>query len=88
MLHFASFGLGFTCLIAACFVVARGVRAVGPGPAARASRTFGIVVLVALAATFATAGSAAAVAAIYITVVAGRAWLAFVAATLRRSTVH
>ena len=85
VLHMASFGVGFLCLIAACFVVARGLAALGRRRAAAASRAAGAVTLAGVAATFATAGSPAAVAAVYLAVVVGWAWLAMVAARLAAS---
>jgi Protein of unknown function (DUF998) len=84
VLHMASFGVGFLCLIAACFVVARGLAALGQRRPAAGSRIGGLVILGGVAASFATAGSSAAVAAIYVAVVAGWAWLAAVATGLRR----
>jgi Protein of unknown function (DUF998) len=82
VLHLASFGAGFLCLIAACFVVARGLAALGRRRAAATSRAGGAVVLAGVAASFATAGSGAAVAAVYVAVAAAWAWLAWVAARL------
>jgi hypothetical protein len=83
VLHMASFGVGFLCLTAACFVVARALAAIGQPRAAKASRISGLVMLAAIVATFAISGSSAAVAAIYVAVVIGWAWLATLATQLR-----
>jgi hypothetical protein len=83
-LHMASFGVSFLCLIAACFVAARALAAIGRAPAARASRIGGVVMLAAIVASFGTAGSSAAVAAIYVAVVIGWVWLAALTRWLRR----
>jgi uncharacterized protein DUF998 len=79
MLHFASFGVGFLGLIAACFVVSSGLSALGRRGAAVASRVAGAVILAGVLASFATTGSGAAVAAIYVAVVTAWTWLAALA---------
>jgi Protein of unknown function (DUF998) len=88
MLHLASFGVGFVCLIAACFVVARALAALGQQQPARLSRLSGGVVLAGVAASFATAGSTTAVAAVWVAVVAAWAWLAVTATRLYSQTAH
>ncbi len=82
VLHMVSFGVGFLCLIAACFVVARGLAALGQPRSAVLSRSSGLVILAGVAASFATAGSATAVAAVYVAVVVAWSWLAVMAARL------
>ncbi len=82
VLHIASFGVSFLSLIAACFVVARGLAALGRRRPAATSRIAGLVILAGIAASFATAGSSAAVPAIYVAVVTSWAWLAAVAVRL------
>jgi hypothetical protein len=82
VLHMATFGVGFLCLIAASFVVARGLAALGPGRSAAYSRISGLVILAGVAASFATAGSTTALVALYVAVVVGWAWLAVTAARL------
>lgn len=88
MLHMASFGAGFLCLIAACFAVARGLSALGYRGSARFSRLASLIMLGGVAASFATAGTATAVAAVWIAVVAAWAWLAVTAARLRPQIRH
>jgi hypothetical protein len=86
MLHLASFGIGFLCLIVACFAVAGGLAALGERGSARVSRLSGVVVLGAVAASFATTGTSAAVVAVWVAVVVAWAWLAVTAARLRART--
>jgi hypothetical protein len=83
VLHMLSFGVGFLCLIAACFVVARGLVALGRSRAASFSRISGLVILAGVAASFGTAGSSTALAFLSIAVLAAWAWLAIVAERLR-----
>jgi Protein of unknown function (DUF998) len=82
VLHMASFGVGFLCLIAACFVVARGLAALGQRRSATYSRIGGYVILASVAASFATAGSTTALVALYLAVVVAWSWLAVTAARL------
>jgi hypothetical protein len=75
-LHLASFSVGFSCLTAACFVLARGFAASGHTGSATRSRVAGYLILGSVAVSFATSGSAAAVVALYVAVVTAWAWLA------------
>jgi hypothetical protein len=86
MLHLAGFGVGFLCLIAACFVVARGLAAPGQRRSTVFSRVSGLVMLGAVAASFATAGTTTALAAVWVAVVVGWTWLAVTAVRLRAQT--
>jgi Protein of unknown function (DUF998) len=86
VLHMLSFGVGFLCLIAACFVVARGLAAVGQPRSAAFSRISGSVILVGVGASFATSGSSTALAALWVAVVVAWAWLAVTATRLREPT--
>jgi Protein of unknown function (DUF998) len=81
-LHMVSFGIGFLCLITACFVVARGLAALGQRRPAAFSRTSGLVILAAVAASFVAAGSGTALVAIYVAAAVGWGWLVVVAARL------
>jgi len=83
VLHMVGFGVGFVCLIAACFVVARALAALGRPKLAVYSRSSGFVVLAGIAGSFATTGSATALAFIWLAVVTAWSWLAVVAARLR-----
>jgi hypothetical protein len=86
MLHLASFGVGFLCLIVACFAVASGLVALGRLRSALFSRLSGLAMLAGVAASFATAGTTTAVVAVWIAVVVAWAWLAVTAAGLRAQT--
>ncbi len=86
MLHFASFGIGFLCLIVACFAIGRGLAALGQRRSAVFSRLCGVLMLGGVAASFATTGTPAAVAAVWSAVVIAWAWLAVTAARLHAQT--
>jgi hypothetical protein len=88
MLHLAGFGVGFLCLIVACFAIARGLAALGQRRSAAFSRLGGVVMLGGVAASFATTGTSAAVAAVWVAVVVAWAWLAVTAARLSSQTTH
>jgi hypothetical protein len=84
LLHIVSFGVGFLCLIAACFVIGSGLAALGHRRSALYSRASGVVILLAVAASFSAQGTAFALSALYLAVVAAWAWLAVMAASLYR----
>lgn len=86
LLHMASFGTGFLCLIAACFVVARGLTARGRRRAAVSSRITGLVLLVCVVATFATSGTTVALIALWAAVVLAWAWTTGISAHLMTTT--
>ena len=82
VLHMLSFGIGFGCLIAACFVLARALTALGRRGPAVYSRSSGFAILAGVAASFATAGSSAALAFLWAAVIVTWSWLAVMAARL------
>jgi hypothetical protein len=84
-LHMLSFGIGFLSLIAACFVVARALTALGRRGPAVYSRSSGFVILAGVIGSFATAGGATALAVLWVAVLAAWAWLAVIAARLTTS---
>jgi hypothetical protein len=86
LLHLASFGVGFLCLIVVCFVVARGLAALGQRRSALFSRVAGVVVLAGVLASFATTGTTAAVVAVWVAVMAAWAWLAVTAQNIRNNS--
>lgn len=79
MLHFAAGGIGFACLAAACFVLARRFRAEGRRRWTAASRLVGAVFLTGFAAVASGAGMAAANIAFTLAVVAVTIWTVAVA---------
>jgi hypothetical protein len=83
ILHMVSFGIGFLCLVAACFVVARGFSALGRRRSATFSRTSAVVILACVLASNAAMGTPLGLVALYAAVVGGWTWLAVVAARLR-----
>jgi hypothetical protein len=82
MLHMLAFSVGFLCLIAACFVLARGLAALGRPRAALYSRLSGCVILAGVGSSFATSGSGMALAVLWVAVLAAWSWLAVTAARL------
>ena len=79
MLHFTAAGIGFGCLIAACFVLARRYRVNGDRGWDRYSRATGTLFLLGFVAVGAGAGQPAANLAFTATVVLVLAWLSAVA---------
>ncbi|HEX6445936.1 MAG TPA: DUF998 domain-containing protein [Streptosporangiales bacterium] len=84
LLHMASFGVGFLCLIAACFVVARGLSARGQRRSAWGSRVAGLALFACVVATFAAAGTTVALVALWAAVVLAWAWVTVVSARLMK----
>jgi len=84
MLHFVAGGVGFACLAAACFVVARRYAAQGRRGYARWSRATGAVFLTGFAMLASSGGSPAATVAFTGAVVAVWAWLSAVSADAYR----
>ncbi|MGH8775298.1 MAG: DUF998 domain-containing protein [Jiangellaceae bacterium] len=79
MVHFAAAGVGFGCVAAACFVIARRFRAEGRRGWTVASRLVGGVFLAGFAAVASGAGNAAANVAFTVAVVAVFCWTSAVA---------
>ena len=84
LLHFAAGGVGFTCLAAACFVVARRYAAEGRRGRAVWSRATGAVFLAGFAMLASSGGSQAGTVLFTATVIAVWAWLSTVAADAYR----
>jgi len=84
LLHFAAGGIGFTCLAAACFVVARRYAAEGRRGRAVWSRVTGAVFLAGFAMVASSGGSEAGNLAFTAAVVAVWAWLSAVCADAYR----
>jgi hypothetical membrane protein len=84
ILHMVSAGVGFFCLIAACFVLASTFARRGQRGWAWYSRVTGLVFLAGFAGVSSGAGGAAAVVAFYVAVVVAFTWLSAVAAHLYR----
>jgi hypothetical protein len=84
VLHFVAGGVGFACLAAACFVVARRYAAQGRRGWARWSRTTGAVFLTGFAMLASSGGSQAGTLAFTAAVIAVWAWLSAVAADAYR----
>jgi hypothetical protein len=80
--HLACFGVGFLCLIAACFVVARGLAARGRRPWAIYSWISAAILLLGLAAMSTAMTVAVLLVAVWTMVVVGWAWLAAISAHL------
>jgi hypothetical protein len=87
-LHLLSGSIGFACLIAACFVIARMYARRGHRHAAVASRVIGAAITVAFAGIASGASNAAVNLAFTAAVVASYAWLTAVAVDLYRRTRH
>ena len=84
VLHFAAGGVGFACLAAACFVVARRYAAQGRRGRARWSRATGAVFLAGFAMLASSGGSEAGNLTFVAAVIAVWAWLSAVAADAYR----
>ncbi|MEW9528301.1 DUF998 domain-containing protein [Microbispora sp. NPDC049125] len=82
LLHFASGGVGFTCLVAACLVIAARFSAEGRRGWARLSRVTGVVFAACFLAMASGSGGTPALLAFTAAVVLSCAWLAAVAAHL------
>ena len=85
-LHLLSGSIGFACLIAACFVIARMYARRGHRPAAIVSRVIGATFAVAFAGIASGTGNAGVNLAFTAAVVASCAWLTAVAVDLYRRT--
>lgn len=85
-LHVMAGSIGFACLIAACFVVARSYAGRGQGRAALVSRVIGAVFAVAFAGIATGSRSVAVNLAFTLAVVASYAWLSAVAVDLYQRT--
>jgi hypothetical protein len=84
MLHFAAGGIGFTCLAAACFAIARRYAAEGRRGLARWSRATGVVFLAGFAMVASSGGSELGNLAFTAAVIAVWAWLSAVALDIYR----
>jgi hypothetical protein len=84
MLHFAAGGIGFGCLAAACFVIARRYAAEGRRGRALWSRATGVVFLAGFAMVASSGGSEAGNLVFTAAVIAVWAWLSGVAADAYR----
>jgi hypothetical protein len=84
MAHLASAGIGFACVIAACFVVARRLAAEGHRGWASYSRGTGIMFLAGFAAVASGAGGAVANVVFTVSVVAAWAWVSALSVHLYR----
>ncbi len=85
-LHLLFGSVGFTCLIAACFVVARHLTRGGQRRVAITSRAVGVVFALAFAGIATGAGGVAVNLGFIAAVVVGSAWLTAVAVALYRRT--
>lgn len=85
LLHFAAGAVGFLCLIAATFVLARRFAATQRGAWAWYSRSTGVVFLAGFAGIASGSSSPGVILGFWIAVVAGWAWLAAVSAHLYRA---
>ena len=85
-LHLLAGSIGFACLIAACFVIARSYAHREQHRAAVVSRAVGVVFAVAFAGIATGAGSAAINLSFTAAVIASYAWLTVIAAGLYRRT--
>jgi hypothetical protein len=88
ILHFVSGGIGFLCLVAACFVVARWFAAEGRRGWVRFSQATGVLFLAGFAAIAAGAGSAWTNLAFTAAVVLAWSWVSALAAHLYRRAAH
>ena len=88
LVHMAAGGIGFACLVAATFVLARRFAAESRRGWAWSSRVTGLVVLAGFVGDASGSTSSFAVLGLWIGVVAGWAWLGAVAVHLYRSTPH
>lgn len=88
VLHFTAAGIGFGCLAAACFVLARRFKAEGRRGWTVSSRLVGTVFLAGFAAVASGAGSAAANIAFTVAVIAVSGWVVAVAVDQYRHVDH
>ena len=88
LVHMAAGGVGFACLVAATFVLARRFAAESRHGWAWGSRGVGVVVLAGFLGVAGGSTSSLAVLGLWIGVVAGWAWLGAVAVHLYRRTPH
>ena len=88
LVHMAAGGIGFACLVAATFVLARRFAAESRRGWAWASRVTGAVVLAGFVGVAGGSTSSLAVLGLWVGVVAGWAWLGAVAVHLYRRTPH
>jgi hypothetical protein len=86
VLHFVSAGIGFTCLVAACFVVARRFAAEGRRDWATYSRVTGVLFLAGFIAVATGAGSVAANLAFVGAILVAWGWLTALSVHLYRRT--
>ena len=86
--HLAAGGIGFACLVAASFVLARRFAAESRRGWARWSRATGLVVLAGFAGVASGSTSSLAVLGLWTGVVAGWVWLGAVCVHLYRRTPH
>jgi Protein of unknown function (DUF998) len=82
VLHIVSAGIGFSCLVAACFVLARRFGARGERGWAAYSRITGAAFLAGFAAVASGSGSPAVVLSFWVAVILAWTWVALVAARL------
>lgn len=82
--HLTSAGVGFLCLIAACFVLARRFNVLGQRGWAVYSQATGVIFFAGFAALSSGSGAPAAILAFWIGVVAAWAWVSAVSAQLYR----
>jgi hypothetical protein len=80
VLHLASAGVGFLCLVAACFVLARQFSALGQRRWAVYSRVSGLLFLAGFAASASGSDSAGVVVSFWAAVLIAWAWIALIAA--------
>jgi hypothetical protein len=85
-LHLLAGSIGFACLIAVCFVIARSYARRGQRRAVVVSRAVGVVLAVAFAGIATGAGNAAINLSFAAAVIASSAWLTVVAVDLYRRT--
>lgn len=85
--HLVSSGIGFFCLIAACFVLARRFAAMAEPRWATYSRIAGVVTLVGFVGGAALAASTTGVGGLWIAVLSGWSWLALTCAHLYNRSI-
>jgi hypothetical protein len=88
MLHLGAGGVGFSCLVAACLVVARRFAAEGRRGWAAYSRATGVLFLAGFLAMAGTGGAAGTTVAFTVAAVAAWAWVAALAVHLYRRAGH
>jgi Protein of unknown function (DUF998) len=75
MLHIATAGIGFLCLVAACIAIAQRLASVGQVWWARSSRVAGVVFFLGFAGVASGSDATAVVAAFWVAILAAFAWL-------------